>query len=386
VPPNAGDSAATTYFAPAERATEEDLRTARDQFLSDRIAPTVLEGVPDPVIVLNRERQIVACNSSFLGIAGKADAEELLGARPGEAAYCLYRGDGPGGCGTGQRCVECGAVNAVVACLESGRPVTRECRLQTTAEADGGALDVVVRASIVTIRDRDFVVVALRDISGEKRRQVLERVFFHDVLNTATGIYSLAWLLNDTEQDAEQEAEAKQDLLHLSQQISDEIAAQRQLLAAERGELKLKVADVSVSEVLDKVIAAYRRHNVARGRELQLGPAPTVSIETDATVLQRVIGNLVKNALEATPEGEAARVWAEEHPGEIIFRVANPAVMPESVQRQIFQRSFTTKGGEGRGIGTHSVKLFTERYLGGEVDFTSMEPDGTVFSVTLPRP
>ncbi len=51
---------------------------------------------------------------------------------------------------------------------------------------------------------------------------------------------------------------------------------------------------------------------------------------------------------------------------------------------QVFQRSFSTKAERGRGIGTYSVKLFVERYLRGTVGFTSAEPDGTTFSVTLP--
>ena len=38
--------------------------------------------------------------------------------------------------------------------------------------------------------------------------------------------------------------------------------------------------------------------------------------------------------------------------------------MPDEVKAQIFERSFSTKG-RGRGIGTYSIKLLTERYLEG---------------------
>jgi signal transduction histidine kinase len=58
--------------------------------------------------------------------------------------------------------------------------------------------------------------------------------------------------------------------------------------------------------------------------------------------------------------------------------------MPEAVRQQVFQRSFSTKEGQGRGIGTWSVKLLTERYLGGAVAFVSEPGRGTVFSVRLP--
>jgi len=68
----------------------------------------------------------------------------------------------------------------------------------------------------------------------------------------------------------------------------------------------------------------------------------------------------------------------------ILFSVHNPAVMPPDVQKQVFQRSFSTKGGSGRGIGTHSVKLLTEAYLGGLAGFVSQSPEGTLFFITLP--
>jgi sensor histidine kinase regulating citrate/malate metabolism len=56
--------------------------------------------------------------------------------------------------------------------------------------------------------------------------------------------------------------------------------------------------------------------------------------------------------------------------------------MPEEVKMQLFQRSFSTKG-EGRGIGTYSIRLLTENYLNGKVSFISNKTDGTVFSVEL---
>ncbi|MGA2077009.1 MAG: hypothetical protein ABSH52_26260 [Terriglobia bacterium] len=52
---------------------------------------------------------------------------------------------------------------------------------------------------------------------------------------------------------------------------------------------------------------------------------------------------------------------------------------------QAFRRSFSTKSPVGRGIGTYSTKLITERYLGDSLSFTSSEEAGTTFAVTLPR-
>lgn len=70
--------------------------------------------------------------------------------------------------------------------------------------------------------------------------------------------------------------------------------------------------------------------------------------------------------------------------GATVFRVHNEGEIPAEVATQIFQRSFSTKAQAGRGIGTYSMKLFGERYLGGQVDFRSSAEDGTVFYIRLP--
>jgi len=57
--------------------------------------------------------------------------------------------------------------------------------------------------------------------------------------------------------------------------------------------------------------------------------------------------------------------------------------MSEAVRWQVFRRSFTTKG-KGRGLGTYSMKVLTERYLEGEIDFISEPDQGTTFYARYP--
>ena len=106
-------------------------------------------------------------------------------------------------------------------------------------------------------------------------------------------------------------------------------------------------------------------------------------IATDRTRLRRVIGNMLKNALEATRAGETVSMGGDAIDGTITYWVKNPDVIPLESQLQIFKRTYSTKG-LGRGLGTHSMKLITERYLHGSVTFTSREGEGTVFRVKIP--
>jgi len=385
MPPDHGSPPIATHLAPAGRAEPHELAVARAEFLASPLAVTLLEAIPDLAMVLNRQRQIIAVNQRLLTAVQAARADDLVGVRPGELVRCVHAHEGPDGCGTSHACAVCGAVQAVVECLECRDAVVRECRLSTVGSMDGGAMDVEVHATFLELKGAERVVVALRDISARKRQAVLERVFFHDLLNLTSGVHSIAELLAAGDLGPETEAEFRQDLIHLADELHREILAQRQLLAAERGELRPEPSPVAVPEVLRAVGELYRNHPVAAGRRISIQEAPDCVVEVDPALLMRVLGNLAKNALEAVPEGEAVHLAAEEHGDRVAFKVQNAGVMPPDVQDQIFQRSFSTKGQTGRGIGTYSVKLLTERYLGGEVSFTSAGPEGTIFTVTLPK-
>jgi signal transduction histidine kinase len=104
---------------------------------------------------------------------------------------------------------------------------------------------------------------------------------------------------------------------------------------------------------------------------------------TDLRLLHRILINLTKNAIEASSEKEVVRLGCEQNGNDLEFWVHNQNCMPAQVQRQIFQRSFSTKG-SGRGLGTYSIKLLGERYLKGRVSFTSSPEKGTTFRFRCP--
>jgi sensor histidine kinase regulating citrate/malate metabolism len=101
-------------------------------------------------------------------------------------------------------------------------------------------------------------------------------------------------------------------------------------------------------------------------------------------LLVRIMVNMVKNALEATPEGGAVKAWVKHGSAGCELRVWNAGTIAHDVAIQVFKRSFSTKSGRGRGLGTFSMKLFGERYLGGAVGFTSTEDEVTTFFIRLP--
>ncbi|MCU0694360.1 MAG: hypothetical protein MUF54_23475, partial [Polyangiaceae bacterium] len=358
---------ATTSLAPAIRAEPSALRLAVEKIRAEQLLLAVLEATPGLAMVLNPERQIVAANRRTLDACNVRSLEEMLGQRLGEAIRCRNSG-GPGGCGASEACALCGGVQAVLESRRTGKPASGECRIPLAA-AEAGALDVEVIASPAVIDGMQFTVVVMRDISAEKRRHVLERLFFHDVLNTVGGMRGLVGILSEAN-SPEADAEYKALLRELADRLIELVQQQRELAAAESGELHAYPCYVSVPHLLETMQRLYARHDVAESKSIRLGEAPDVDVATDPNLLQRVIGNMVKNALEATPRGGEVLLFAEDCGEHVAFFVRNYTVMSDPVRLQVFQRSFSTKG-NGRGIGTYSMRLLGESYLGATVGFHS---------------
>lgn len=104
---------------------------------------------------------------------------------------------------------------------------------------------------------------------------------------------------------------------------------------------------------------------------------------TDPSIVNRILGNMVTNALEATSPGGEVRVFTEAGGNSISFCVWNGKPIPQEHALRIFKRNFTTKEGLGHGLGTYSMKFFGEKVLGGQVDFSTSEENGTLFRLTL---
>ncbi len=138
--------------------------------------------------------------------------------------------------------------------------------------------------------------------------------------------------------------------------------------------------------LLQAVSGLYRDHTVSREKFVVVEPESVdVSFSSDQVILERVLGNLVKNALEASLPGETVLIGSRpKGSGGVRFWVHNSSVMPAEVRLQVFNRYFSTKG-KGRGLGTYSIKLLTERYLKGRVSFESEVGKGTTFFVDYPK-
>jgi signal transduction histidine kinase len=372
-----------TQFAPAERADRARVLEISHYFNSGSPLSTLLNLVPEAILILNRQRQVVFANRAALEFAGAEEMESVLGMRPGELLHCKHAEETAGGCGTTAFCHYCGAVNAILESQE-GEPAVEECRVTVEKGGVDESMDLRVWARPLELQDESLTFFAITDIADEKRREFLERIFLHDIMNTATALRGFSWLLTADADDEQSRRDYQDRIALLTERMINEIQAHRQLIAAENGELKLAVQRVNSYALLQDTFSAYCHPDVLDRRLLRsMQDSAVADFASDPTLLTRVLGNMVKNAIEASAPGDMVTMGCREEGDEVVFWVHNPTYMPENVRLQVFNRSFSTKG-PGRGLGTYSIKYLTEKYLGGGVSFTSSEADGTTFEARYP--
>lgn len=340
----------------------------------------LIDAIPDILLAVNSTRQIVFANKTAVDFFHVRNPSELWGKRPGEAAGCQHSRETAGGCGNSESCRVCGALLAIHNGLR-GDTSREECRMTL---AGGTSLDLSVWTRPFDLNNERFLFLSIRDISDEKRRQALEKIFFHDLLNTAGGIQSISEIIGDSTPG--ELRELREVIASLSEQLVDEIQAQRDLLAAERGELHVQMRKTNSRVVVAKTISMYLKNEACDGKTIQAAEiCEEIPFFTDLPLLLRVLGNLAKNALEATLPGGTVTVGCHSLAIDTVeFFVHNASCIPREFQLQIFKRSFSTKG-PGHGLGTYSVKLLAERFLDGKVDFSSTPCEGTIFFVRLPK-
>jgi hypothetical protein len=91
---------------------------------------------------------------------------------------------------------------------------------------------------------------------------MLERIFFHDVMNLAGALHGILELLPELP-DAEAAKYGQMATLQAGQLI-EEIACQRDLIAAEQGDLAVSFTPVDVGELLERLCVMYRQHPVGK--------------------------------------------------------------------------------------------------------------------------
>ncbi len=361
-----------------ERASDEEIQRQVLLFQNNEVLNEFLGKIPMVFLIVNKYRQIVYLNEGALELTNMDDVASAVGKRPGELIGCIHSTERSTGCGTVEACTYCGALDAVLE-SQKGNPTTRECQLILNTNS---ALNLRIHAASLSINGEKFTAITLQDIQHEKWRLFLEQIFFHDLLNSVSTLKGIFDLLENYKEKLNEN-----DLIKMAgdviQGLIEEIQSQHLLINAENNRLKISIDTFNTMNLLEEIYKTYKEHDLVKGKSFQLDSnSASITITSDRTLLKRILINMIKNALEATPENGKVLFGCKQKKAQVQFWVHNPGFIPRDVQLQIFNRSFSTKN-PNRGLGTYSMK-FLSSFLKGAVSFTTSEEEGTRFTAEFP--
>jgi two-component system nitrogen regulation sensor histidine kinase NtrY len=135
-----------------------------------------------------------------------------------------------------------------------------------------------------------------------------------------------------------------------------------------------------LAEILQQAAGLYR--DVKPGVSVSVTVQDDIEILVDPEQIRRAVGNLLKNAVEATESGEV-RVSARRAPHRVVIEVADPGRgVPDADKEKLFLPYFSTKG-RGTGLGLAIVHRIVNDH-DGRISVHDNHPRGTRFEIELP--
>jgi signal transduction histidine kinase len=267
-------------------------------------------------------------------------------------------------------------------------------RLELTAVHREGRL-LHLEAQAAVLRDGGVPIgteLVCRDITSRKELERLRADFLammgHDIRNPLGAIFGYTeMLLDPTHPLSPEHRDLLQRINCNTQTVLTLIGNFLETSKIEAGQMSIRPASLDVNALVQRTVEQYVAH--AQLMEVTLTVAPALdlpSIAADPIQIERVIANLLTNAIKFTPRGGRVTVSTERLPSSVAVAVADTGVgiAPYEFSR-IFQR-YTRTGDtsrEGTGLGLYIVGTLVEAH-GGFMTVDSAPGAGTRFTAYLP--
>ena len=254
---------------------------------------------------------------------------------------------------------------------------------------------VVYRADrLIERRTTELAQVNAELKAAEVLRDDMTDMIVHDLRTPLTTINLSLDLLRRVLTDESKAAHRERFLQSASRSTENMLQLVNQLLDVaqlEAGKLRLNRAPHSLTELLRQKAAVFQPQIISSQKHLTLAlpeDLPSVSFDTD--LIERVLDNLLSNALKYTNEGGQISLGAQQSGTQWLISVADDGEgLEQSVAEQIFDKFYQVRDGQGKplrrgtGLGLSFCKLVVEAH-DGRIWVESQPGKGSTFYFTLP--
>ncbi|MBK8920840.1 MAG: GHKL domain-containing protein [Saprospirales bacterium] len=257
-------------------------------------------------------------------------------------------------------------------------------------------LQLAVRTTILKLKNGEYHLYSLQNISAELEEQEvlswqkLIRILTHEIMNSVTPVASLAATASDmVGKFSTFDVEAADDIRTAVRAIQKRSEGLLHFTETYRQLTRIpqpKFQEVQPAALLDGVLTLFKpalaEKNIRVERHF---PSYPVLIQADPDLLEQVLINLLKNAVEAVGLAGRPRISVsliKDPEGAVILQIAdNGPGIPADLQEQIFIPFFTTKN-QGTGIGLSLCRQIVQLHKG-SLSVVSKPGEGAAFLIRL---
>ncbi len=260
--------------------------------------------------------------------------------------------------------------------LAEGGSCSGEIMLRTQGTEDRPAAYTITRLRQTGAEDQGGLVVILYDLTENKKleenlKQVstlaalgeMAATVAHEIRNPLAGISGFTALLL---RDLDKGSESRRLVEKISEGVASLNAIVSSLLKYTRS-IKPQICEVDAVQAVEDAISEIKTGSDVDGQSIELvSGARSLTASLDPHLFRMIIFNLVKNAIQASPEkGQVRLTLKNDESGmlQLVVEDCGPGI-PESIRERIFTPFFTTRA-DGIGLGLAMVKKLTELHGGG---------------------
>ena len=211
----------------------------------------------------------------------------------------------------------------------------------------------------------------------------------HEIRTPLTGIIGYAELLAEMDLDADA-SEFAESINHSGQRLMETLTSLLDLSQLEAGSLRLFPRTVPLATRVAEITRSFHARAQQKGVALQTDlPDASLPLQTDPGAVERILNNLVGNALKFTPAGGTVTAAVTPLPEGARIEIADtgvgidPAFLPDVFTPFKQESAGLGREFEGNGLGLAITKQLVD-LLGGTITVDSAKAQGTTFTVTLP--
>jgi len=217
----------------------------------------------------------------------------------------------------------------------------------------------------------------------EERQRDVEHILRHDLRSPLGGIINIPGLMLEDANLTDHQRKLLAMIAAAGRKMLSQINSSLELHKIEEDAYSPEIAVCTPAAMLRDNYSILTLCDAGETTPLTLIEDTPVSLKTDCRLLDVILANLLRNALEASDPGAPVVARLEADATDCVISIANSQPVPEEIRPRFFEKYATSGKSGGTGLGTYSAQLMT-RALGGTITMHTSDTDGTIITVRLP--